>query len=81
MPSNTTEPFAFDPELSPQANVAAFFEHLEQTDKELAGLLRDNLGDLLAAAERDRTTARRRFNRAIAEVLDAPPDAQGGESS
>ena len=78
---NIIEPFAFDPELTPQANVAAFFERLEQTDKELAGLLRDNLGDLLAPVERDRTEARKRFNRAIVEALDAPSHGQEGESS
>ena len=68
MPHGT--PFTFHPELTPQANVAAFFEHLRQYDEELAALLRDNIGVLVDAQERNRTDARKRVHRTIAMVLD-----------
>lgn len=70
---DAAEPFAFDPKLTPEENVRAFLVHLEQRDRELAGLLRDNLGDLVAASEGD-SEARRKFNRAVVEALDHPPE-------
>jgi hypothetical protein len=72
--------FAFKPELTPQANVEAFLEQLGEIDRAFARLLRDNLGELLAATDRERAEARRRFNQAIADALDAPPDVLEGGS-
>ena len=76
-----TDAFAFKPELTPHANVEAFLTHMEREDKELAGLLRNNLAIVLGAAERDRSEARKRFTRSIAEALDVPPRGQKGASS
>ena len=79
--SRQADAFAFKPELTPQANVEAFLEHLEEQDKEFAALLRDNLRALLGAAERERTEARKRFNQSIAKSLDVPPHGQEGAPS
>jgi hypothetical protein len=80
MPSPSAA-FAFKAELSPQANVDAFLEHMAGIDKELAELLRHNLGDVLDTTERDRSEARKRFARCISEALDMPPEEpEGGPS-
>ena len=70
--------FAFKPELTPQANTEAFIAHMERTDKQFAGLLRDNLSELLAATERERPEARKRFNQSVIEALEAPVDEEEG---
>jgi hypothetical protein len=74
-----TDTFAFRPEETPCANVSAFFKHMETRDKELAALLRDNLATVLDSAERDRSEARKRFNRSIADALDGEQAGQKGK--
>jgi hypothetical protein len=78
MPSRS-DAFAFKAELTPQANVDAFLEHMAGRDRELAALLRDNLRKVLDATDRDRGEARKQFARCIAEALDMPGQ-EGGPS-
>lgn len=77
MPS-LSDPFAFKAELSPQANVEAFLEHMAGHDKELARLLRDNLAIVLGTTDRDRGEARKQFARIIAEALDVSAEEKEG---
>lgn len=73
--------FTFRPDLSPQENVEAFFNHMARIDAELAGLLRDNLSIVLNATERGRGAARQQLTQNVIAILDATPSGEGGGSS
>ena len=64
--------FHFDPSLSSDDNLDAFWAHLRTINPEYAKQLENNLPLMLplSATGADRTEARERFNGAISKVLD-----------
>ena len=63
--------FRFDPTLPPDANIAAFFEHLEARDPEMTRILIDNLGMIhpLPEAAAIRSTNRKIFHETVLREL------------
>ena len=80
MPTDDNDPFCFRSDLTPQANVDAFLDHLSATDQELARLLREHLPKLLeATSDRGRTEARQEIARTLKAAFGMPTRDQGGE--
>jgi hypothetical protein len=73
--------FNFDEKLSTENNIELFHKHLESIDKDMAALLRKNIGKMLPLPDigtTQRTQVRQSFNKEIAEALDAvkPEEAE-----
>lgn len=62
--------FRFDPQASPEVNIALFLAHLTDDYPSFAALLKENLKEVLPLPdEARRAAARMRFNTAIGEAL------------
>jgi hypothetical protein len=64
--------FEFSPDLSPEGNLELFFAHLDDVDKEMSKLLRQDFDSLFPLPEpgQPRNTKRKAFNSKIVEALD-----------
>jgi hypothetical protein len=64
--------FEFSPDLSPEGNLELFLAHLDDVDKEMSELLRQNFNSLFPLPEpgQRRNTRRQAFNSKIALALD-----------
>lgn len=71
MPIDPSPDFHFDGHLSTEANIEAFFRHLEESEPALADLLRDAAFELAQPMEdAERNRVRQRLNAAILRELD-----------